>query len=113
VGDQVLFLHKLQPGGADRSYGIEVGRLAGLPDAVIARARSVLRLLESEQIAPALGRGVALRPQSTPVDQLALFSSLPDPLVTRIAGIDPDHLTPLQALTTLADLVAQARTANQ
>jgi len=46
VGDQVLFLHALDPGGADRSYGIEVGRLAGLPDAVVKRARTLLRQLE-------------------------------------------------------------------
>ena len=46
VGDQVLFLHQLQPGGADRSYGIEVGRLAGLPDSVLKRARAMLKLLE-------------------------------------------------------------------
>ncbi|MDQ4079572.1 MAG: DNA mismatch repair protein MutS, partial [Gemmatimonadota bacterium] len=55
IGDEVLFLHHLQPGGADRSYGIEVGRLAGLPDAVLARARSVLRFLEGEAIAAAIG----------------------------------------------------------
>src|SRR4029434_6801497 len=52
-GDRILFLHKLQPGGADRSYGIEVGRLAGLPPAVVARARAVLRLLERSAISGA------------------------------------------------------------
>ena len=52
VGDQVLFLHRLQPGGADRSYGIEVGRLAGLPPSVLKRATELLRLLEAEQIVP-------------------------------------------------------------
>src|SRR5918994_4624956 len=57
---QVLFLHRLQPGGADRSYGIEVGRLAGLPAQVLARAREVLALLEGEgaQMASALGRSI-------------------------------------------------------
>src|SRR3712207_4894105 len=45
VGDQVLFLHRLAPGGADRSYGIEVGRLAGLPDLVLRRAKEVLAVL--------------------------------------------------------------------
>ena len=59
VGDQVLFLHRLQPGGADRSYGIEVGKLAGLPGPVIARAREVLALLEgeAERMVPTLGAG--------------------------------------------------------
>ena len=51
VGEKILFLHRLKPGGADRSYGIEVGRLAGLPAPVIARARALLALLESEQLA--------------------------------------------------------------
>ncbi|HEX3865359.1 MAG TPA: DNA mismatch repair protein MutS, partial [Gemmatimonadaceae bacterium] len=51
AGDEILFLHRLQPGGADRSYGIEVGRLAGLPAPVIARAREMLSLLEGEQLA--------------------------------------------------------------
>src|SRR5207237_522702 len=46
AGDEVVFLHRLEPGGADRSYGIHVGRLAGLPGAVVARAREVLTLLE-------------------------------------------------------------------
>ena len=58
VGDQVLFLHRLQPGGADRSYGIEVGRLAGLPEGVIRRAREVLKLLEGEQLVAGLSGSV-------------------------------------------------------
>src|SRR4029079_7004056 len=59
VGDQILFLHRLQPGGADRSYGIEVGKLAGLPEPVIARARDVLSLLEgeAERMVPTLSSG--------------------------------------------------------
>ena len=52
VGDQVLFLHRLQPGGADRSYGIEVGKLAGLPEPVIARAREVLATARGGSRAP-------------------------------------------------------------
>ena len=65
IGDQVLFLHRLQPGGADRSYGIEVGRLAGLPPAVLDRAKELLRLLEAEQIVPRSRQCVvtALRPR--------------------------------------------------
>ncbi|MEO7962496.1 MAG: DNA mismatch repair protein MutS, partial [Gemmatimonadaceae bacterium] len=57
VGEQILFLHRLQPGGADRSYGIEVGRLAGLPESVLRRAREVLRLLEGEQLVKQLQTG--------------------------------------------------------
>src|SRR5206468_1963115 len=47
VGDEIVFLHRLEPGGADRSYGIHVGRLAGLPDLVVTRAWQVLKLLEA------------------------------------------------------------------
>ncbi|MFL5509917.1 MAG: DNA mismatch repair protein MutS, partial [Gemmatimonadaceae bacterium] len=71
IGDTVLFLHKLQPGGADRSYGIEVGRLAGLPAGVLARARELLGLLEAEQILPRTGRPPAVS-VGTVGDQLAL-----------------------------------------
>ncbi len=89
VGDQVLFLHRLQPGGADRSYGIEVGRLAGLPAAVITRARAVLRLLEEEQLSRGVGGkhgGTARpsRPAEPEVGQLALFSNSSHALVERL-----------------------------
>jgi DNA mismatch repair protein MutS len=137
VGDQVLFLHRLQPGGADRSYGIEVGRLAGLPAPVLERARAVLALLEGAQLVPRLGSrdagaghasGVAAahgtsgaaRPLSTagaplptprpaPPDQLALFASDPHPVVERLRSVDPNNLTPLQALELLARLVEEAK----
>ena len=120
---QVLFLHRLQPGGADRSYGIEVGRLAGLPDAVLARARTVLQLLEGEQLVPALAAknsmhatrvvGVpraASSSSSSGAEQLALFGSAPDPLVTKLAALDANTLTPLQALQLIAELSAEAAT---
>ena len=111
AGERILFLHRLKPGGADRSYGIEVGRLAGLPAPVIARARALLRVLEGEQLVPALGGvgGTARRATpSAPTDQLGLFA-VTDPLVERLKGVDPNALTPLQALSLLADLAAEAR----
>src|SRR6185295_15788976 len=77
VGDKILFVHRLEPGGANRSYGIEVGRLAGLPEPVLVRARHLLRLLESEQLA----RGMAA-PQ--PNDQLGLFGSQSNPVLDRL-----------------------------
>ncbi|HEU4631367.1 MAG TPA: DNA mismatch repair protein MutS [Gemmatimonadaceae bacterium] len=121
VGDQILFLHRLQPGGADRSYGIEVGRLAGLPDAVLARAREVLHVLEQEALVDderraasgeRRGRAGGRRtPRSEPAaDQLALFAPAePHPVVERLRALDPNALTPLQALTLLAELAERAR----
>ena len=100
-GDQVVFLHRLKPGGADRSYGIHVARLAGLPESVIAQARRVLAKLEA-------GHRVA-----TPADQLALFAggapAAPHPIVRTLASLDVDGLSPRAALAMLADLAAQAR----
>lgn len=125
VGDQVLFLHKLIPGGADRSYGIEVGRLAGLPSAVITRAKEVLALLEGEgeQMAARLTADGMQAPISTKrrgprmkhqlnVDQLGFFgepaAAPADEAATRlkaaVKALDTDSMTPLEALTTLAAL---------
>jgi DNA mismatch repair protein MutS len=122
AGEQILFLHRLEPGGADRSYGIEVGRLSGLPAPVIARAREVLALLEGDGAAmvPALAAGgprparaakgtasVAPAPVS---DQLALFGAAPHPVVDALRAVNTDALTPLAALQLLAELAERART---
>jgi DNA mismatch repair protein MutS len=121
TGDQVLFLHRVEPGGADRSYGIEVGRLAGLPEGVIGRAREVLKILEGEQLVrPASDSGLRaadLHPRdifrSEPAigeDQLLLFGTLaPHPVVDRLKTIEPNATTPLQALALLAELVEEAK----
>ena len=104
VGEEILFLHTLEPGGADRSYGIEVGRLAGLPRLVLKRARTLLRQLEGHhRMAPRDGPG------DESVGQLALFGSELDPIVEELKGIDPNTMTPLQALETLARLVSDAQ----
>ena len=118
VGDQVLFLHRLQPGGADRSYGIEVGKLAGLPGSVIARAREVLRLLEgeAERMVPTLTSAASSatrggqRAGGSATDQLALFApAAPHPVVDRLRATDVNTLTPLAALQLLAELAERAR----
>jgi DNA mismatch repair protein MutS len=110
VGDQVLFLHRLEPGGADRSYGIEVGRLAGLPAGVLTRARELLALLEAEQIVPKSPRlnGAKEKIVNT---QLGLFASAPHPVIEKLQRLEPNQMTPLQALDVLARLVDQARSA--
>jgi DNA mismatch repair protein MutS len=130
VGDTVLFLHRLQPGGADRSYGIEVGRLAGLPPAVLARARAVLGLLERKGAGMVVGlraagcevgasgssdatwppEGVGPQPAArSRSPQLGLFGATPHPVVERLKHVEPDDLTPRQALDLVAELVEEAR----
>jgi DNA mismatch repair protein MutS len=112
VNDDVLFLHRLQPGGADRSYGIEVGRLAGLPKEVLHRARQVLTLLESEQLVVGKQRGRASTDAAASArEQLGLFAAAPNPVVERLAALDTDAITPLQALTMLAELSRDAKRA--
>jgi len=122
AGDQVLFLHRLVPGGANRSYGIEVGRLAGLPATVLDRAKTLLALFEGEQIVSALGdRGsrkdatkairnskAVIVPTESGAAQLGLFG-VPHPIVDELKKLDPDTLTPLDALLLVNRLVASAR----
>jgi DNA mismatch repair protein MutS len=108
VGDQVLFLHRLQPGGADRSYGIEVGRLAGLPPTVLKRATELLRLLEAEQIVPRSEHAPPASRSGTS-DQLALFGLMTHPIVQQLKNVDPNTMTPIQALDLLVRLVDEVK----
>jgi DNA mismatch repair protein MutS len=99
AGDQVVFLHRLEPGGTDRSYGIHVAQLAGLPSEVVRRAREVLGTLEGDH------RVVPGTPVPEDPTQLALFGAqLPHPIVEELKGLDLDRLTPIEALNRLADL---------
>jgi DNA mismatch repair protein MutS len=102
-GEEVVFLHRLEPGGADRSYGIHVARLAGLPPDVVSRARQILGLLES-------GHHVAgaAPPPLPDARQLALFDAA-HPVLEDLRAIDPDSLTPLEALNRLAALRRRAQ----
>jgi len=101
-GHDIVFLYRLQPGGADRSYGIHVGRLAGLPAAVVQRAGEILIMLEQ-------GHHVAGR---TPLpmpngQQLPLFAA-EHPVVKALHALDPHTMTPIEALARLAALKRQA-----
>ena len=111
-GEDVVFLHRLQPGGADRSYGIEVGRLAGLPASVIQRARAVLKLLEGEQLVAALAGNrstpAELSPAHERAAQLGLFSET-HPVVERLRSLDANRMTPMEALAVLDELTRSAR----
>jgi DNA mismatch repair protein MutS len=94
-GDEVAFLRRVVPGAADRSYGLHVARLAGVPGAVLARAAHILEGLPDQTAE------VPARPAPEP--QLELFASV-DRLRSELASLDPDGMTPLQALNVLAEL---------
>jgi DNA mismatch repair protein MutS len=98
-GDQVVFLHRIVDGAADRSYGIQVARLAGLPPWVIERAREVLAELEAERTAEQLESHA--RPAAAQ-RQIGLFDQA-HPLLAELAALDPERLTPLDALTRLSE----------
>jgi DNA mismatch repair protein MutS len=106
TGDTVVFLHRLEPGGTDRSYGIHVAQLAGLPHAVVGRAREILATLEGEhRMVPG-----PPPPLSRDPGQLPLFGegAVPDPMMDELTSLDVDTLTPLEALNRLADFKRRA-----
>ena len=109
VGDEIVFLRRLEPGGADRSYGVQVARLAGLPEEVIERAREILRDLENLAVGsgPELGRRGRL-PSSADRAQLSLFQPAAHPVLERLKNTMPEAMTPLEALALLAELKRQA-----
>ena len=100
--DKIIFLRKVEPGRADRSYGIEVARLAGLPAQVIERAREVLKVHErSERAATSV-----LEPHTGAV-QIRLFEPSPSDLIEKIRLLNLDEMRPIEALRVLADLQKQ------
>ena len=107
--DDIVFLRKVVPGRSDRSYGIQVARLAGLPPPVVARAREILNGLERDELSRG-GRPSLNAAASDASRQLGLFQApaVEDPVVGRLKTIDVDNLTPLQALSLLAELKREA-----
>ena len=94
----IVFLHEVAPGAADRSYGIHVARLAGLPEAVLARAEEVLALLEQGDKAEAAARLANELPLFQARPPAPAPEPAPDPLRARLAALNPDDLTPRTAL---------------
>ncbi|MBF8286543.1 MAG: mismatch repair protein MutS [Dehalococcoidia bacterium] len=103
-GGEVVFLHRILPGGADRSYGVQVAQLAGLPKPVVLRAQELLEELEAARRDPS--RPARARREESP--QLPLFAAN-SALLRELAETDVDSLTPLQALTRLYELAERAR----
>jgi DNA mismatch repair protein MutS len=125
-GNEVIFLRRIVRGGAEKSYGIEVARLAGLPAPVIERAREILSSLEAMESARIAREAAAAGEElfascgtrrrgggklSGQGEQLSLFHDGVHPLIDRLAAIDINQLTPLEALNLLAELCRQAKEA--
>ena len=124
-GQKVTFLRKVVPGGADQSYGIHVARLAGLPQAVIARAQQVLEVLEQHNISVEADAATGQPPKANPkmpkpqrrvsrkmlqndALQMALFTPKTHPLIEEIRQLELAQVTPLDAVNILYDLKAKA-----
>lgn len=106
-GGKVVFLRKIIPGGADKSYGIHVAQLAGLPRAVLHRANEVLTELENHTGEKA-AQSARRRREKLPTEQLPLFGQIP-PVIDEIIAMDVSSMTPLQAITKLYELQQKAR----
>jgi DNA mismatch repair protein MutS len=106
-GNQVVFLHRIVPGGADQSYGVHVAQLAGLPPSVIHRAWEVLAELENPAMAQKSSPKGGMR-RSAPAMQMPLFTPA-RPLLDEVLGLDIPNLTPLEAINKLYQLQEKAR----
>ena len=104
--DRIIFLRKIVEGGTNRSYGIQVAQLAGVPGEVIGRAKEILRNLEKGELddvgQPRIARGKKAPPAKGP-RQLSLFASEEDRVLGELRGADVTGLTPLDALNRLAE----------
>ena len=101
VGDTIVFTHRVVPGHSDHSFGIHVGKMAGLPHSVVHRASQLLASLEGKAVQPTV---IAESQTRTTQPQYSLFEVHDDALRQRIAQLDLEHMTPLQALQVLAEL---------
>ncbi len=103
-GDEIIFLRKIEEGPADKSYGIQVARLAGVPDSIISRSKEVLYNLQNESLSetgkPKLSGGKAKKRR----EQLDLFSSAHDAVISEIAELQTDSLSPEEALAIIREL---------
>jgi DNA mismatch repair protein MutS len=103
-GKEIIFLRKIVPGGADDSYGVEVARLAGVPDKVITRADELLRELEAEAAVPAFSGEAA----GTIQEQVSLVDLGASEILNALRKLDPNTLTPIEALGLLYTLKKKA-----
>jgi len=107
--DHVVFLHKIVPGAADKSYGIHVARLAGVPRSVNERAKQILSQLEAEHLSDDGRPKIAVKSKKSRRGdlQLTLFAPPEHPVVEQLRQLDLNSLTPLDALRRLAEFQSQ------
>lgn len=105
IGDNIIFLRKIVRGSADKSFGIQVARLAGLPESILTRAKEILTQLESADI-----NHEAILGESDPPRQMTLFGSAePDDIMEELKNLSVNDITPMDALTKLYDLHVRAK----
>ena len=102
-GGDMIFLRKIVPGGADRSYGVEVAKLAGLPEAVIAKAKGYLKELEES------GARAVPKAEAAAADQISLADVGADQVRKTLLSTDLNSLTPIEAMNLLFELQRKAR----
>jgi DNA mismatch repair protein MutS len=105
-GDTIVFLHKVVDGGTDKSYGVQVAALAGIPEEVVRRARSMLARLEKESVIDLRDGSESYEPIQTSLEAL----TIDDPIVEKIRNMDLERTTPLDALVKLKELQDDAKT---
>lgn len=103
VGDKVIFLHKVVPGYADHSYGIQVAEMAGLPFSITKRAKQILKNLEGKELSPLEHRKKKSKDEEEEI-QLSLFEIRDDPLRKELEELEIEKLTPIEALIKLNEL---------
>ena len=108
-GEEITFLRRIVAGGADNSYGIDVARLAGLPDGLLRRAREILAHLESGAPEERPQPGRAVSPADEQPMQISFGGGAAAELVSRLGQLDVETLTPLEAMNTLYQFAAEAK----
>ena len=106
--DEVVFLHKILPGGTDKSYGIHVAKLAGIPKPILERSKEILAELETTFQKEAAGSHLAKHKTKKP-DADTLFVEKHKPVLDKLASIDVNNLTPIEAINLLNEIKDQIR----
>ena len=106
-GDSVVFLHNIRPGKADKSYGIHVAQLAGVPKPVVQRANEILKELEAQENIWQIGGNGAAEPPDKPA-QMSFFHAGPHPVIEELRAMKVEEMSPIDAITRLYELQKRA-----